>query len=77
METVGRRSVMTMAGKHFVQIPLHLLVLSLPLRRGRVEMMPAERAVLFDEGNVRLGQRPIERPVLPPDDVIVAPGENK
>ena len=66
----GLSAAMTMAGKDFVQVPLHLLVLRVPLRSGRVEMMPAERAVLFDEGDVHLGQRSVEGTILPPDDVV-------
>ena len=70
MEMVGRRSVMTMAGKDFVQVSPHLLVLCVPLLGRRVTMMPSEYAVFLDECDVRLRQRPVERAVLPSDDVV-------
>ena len=54
MEMVGRRSVMTMAGKDFVQVSPHLLVLCVPLFGSRVKMMPSEYAVFLDERDVRL-----------------------
>jgi hypothetical protein len=61
---------MTVAGEQLVQVSPHLLVLGVALLGSGIAMVPAEQAVFSDEGDVRLGKRPIERTILASDDIV-------